>query len=273
MNKPTVSIIVPCYEQARFLDGSLQSVLDQTYQNWECIIVNDGSTDHTAAIAKSWVEKDDRFSYVYKENGGLSSARNKGVELSSGDYILPFDSDDKLHLDFLQKAMDVLSENQNIEVLSTRVQHFGVKDNVLELPEYSYEQLLIRNCFIACSIFKKSTFDRVGGYDENLKSFEDWEFWIRALKDGGHHYEINEVLYYYRKHKSDSLSNRFRKDKEFYESIYDYVYKKHIDLYDQHFPNFILLYGDYKNLQRFVEKIKRNLIFKMYHYLKGLLKK
>jgi glycosyltransferase involved in cell wall biosynthesis len=268
-----ITLIVPCYNQARFLDEALRTVFNQSYEFWECIIVNDGSTDHTAAIAKYWVEKDGRFSYVYKKNAGLSSARNTGVKLSKTSYILPFDSDDKLHLDFLQKAMDVLSKNQNIEVLSTRVQHFGVKNNVLELPKYSYEKLLIRNCFIACSIFKKSTFDRVGGYDENLKSFEDWEFWIRALKDGGHHYEINEVLYYYRKHKSESLSNRFRKDKEFYESIYDYVYKKHRSLYDQYFPNFILLYADYVELEAFSDKVKRNFMFKIYHSVKFLFKK
>lgn len=270
---PKITVVVPCYNQANFLNEALESVLNQTFKYWECIIVDDGSTDNTEVIAKKWVKKDLRFSYVYKENGGLSSARNRGIELSNCDYILPFDSDDRLNLEFLEKAMNALKNNQNIEVLTTSVQHFGAKNNVLKLPKYSFERLLINNCFIACSIFKKSTFERVGGYDENLKSFEDWEFWIRALKDGGVHYEINEVLYYYRKHKSDSLSNRFRKDNEFYESLYDYIYKKHISLYEKHFPNFILLYDDYVNQVKFVQKVKGSFIFRIYHSLKSLFKK
>jgi glycosyltransferase involved in cell wall biosynthesis len=76
---PKISVIVPCYNQAIYLDECLQSVLDQTHENWECIIVNDGSTDHTEETAKKWTEKDARFIYIYKKNGGLSSARNAGL--------------------------------------------------------------------------------------------------------------------------------------------------------------------------------------------------
>ena len=273
LSKSQITIVVPCFNQARFLNEALETVFNQTYEKWKCIIVNDGSTDETEKIATYWVEKDSRFKYVYKENGGLSSARNKGIELSDSKYILPFDYDDKLHIDYLRKAMKVLTSNKDIEVLTTRIQHFGIKNDLLKLPEYTFKRLLINNCFIACSIFKKATFDRVGGYDENLKSFEDWEFWIRVLEDDGFHYEIDEVLYYYRKHQSDSLSNRFHSDKEFYKSLYDYVYRKHIDLYDKHFPNFILLYDDYLDLQRFSKKVKSSFFFKMYHFIKVMLKR
>ncbi len=89
-----VSIVVPCYNQAHFLDETLQSVLDQSYSNWECIIVNDGSPDNTEDIAKQWCNKDYRFTYLYKENGGLCSARNAGISISKGEFILPLDSDD-----------------------------------------------------------------------------------------------------------------------------------------------------------------------------------
>ena len=82
-----VSIIVPCYNQAQYLPETLQSVLDQTYTNWECIIVNDGSPDATEAVAQEWCEKDHRFIYLKKENGGLSSARNAGLKIAKGDYI------------------------------------------------------------------------------------------------------------------------------------------------------------------------------------------
>lgn len=76
LNLSLISVIVPCYNQAQYLDECLQSVLDQTYQNWECIIVNDGSPDNTEEIALRWTKKDSRFRYLKKENEGLSSARN-----------------------------------------------------------------------------------------------------------------------------------------------------------------------------------------------------
>ncbi|MFV8358229.1 glycosyltransferase family 2 protein, partial [Flavobacterium sp. XS1P32] len=92
MNNPQVSIIVPCFNQAQYLSEALKSVLEQTYENWECIIVNDGSPDDTKQIAQKWVEKDSRFKYIFKENGGLSSARNEGINYAKGTFILPLDA-------------------------------------------------------------------------------------------------------------------------------------------------------------------------------------
>jgi len=91
-----VSIIIPCYNQANYLTYSLASVLEQTYTNWECIIVNDGATDNTKEVAKEWCAKDNRFVYVEKQNGGLSSARNAGINVAKGDYIQFLDADDIL---------------------------------------------------------------------------------------------------------------------------------------------------------------------------------
>ncbi|MDD7885185.1 glycosyltransferase family A protein [Flavivirga sp. 57AJ16] len=272
-NMPLVAIIVPCYNQASFLSESLRSVYNQTFKNWECIIVNDGSLDNTEETASAWVQKDARFKYVLKTNGGLSSARNKGIGLSSAKYIFPFDADDKLHETYLEKAVNILEKNNNIEVLSSKVQFFGVKDDIYQLPDYTFETLLLKNCFIACSIFKRASYIKVGGYDENLKSFEDWDFWISILKYGGEAHVIDEVLYYYRKHKANSLSNRFYTDGEFYYSLYNYVYKKHIDLYLNAFPNFIFVYKDYLKFKAFNEKVKRNIFFKTYNQLKKILKK
>lgn len=102
---PLVSIIVPCYNQAQYLPEALQTVLEQTYQNWECIIVNDGSPDNTELVAKEWLAKDSRFKYIYKENGGLSSARNVGIENSKGEFILPLDADDKISNNYLEECV------------------------------------------------------------------------------------------------------------------------------------------------------------------------
>ena len=87
MMNPKVSVIVPCYNQAQFLAETLDSVLAQTHENWECIIVNDGSTDNTETVAMDYCDRDKRFVYLKKENGGLSSARNAGLDIAQGDYV------------------------------------------------------------------------------------------------------------------------------------------------------------------------------------------
>src|SRR5687768_10004937 len=90
---PLVSIIVPCFNQAEFLNETLQSVLSQTISDWECIIINDGSKDNSEEIALPWVDKDKRFKYLKQENRGVCAARNKGISEANGKYILPLDGD------------------------------------------------------------------------------------------------------------------------------------------------------------------------------------
>ena len=104
---PVISIIVPCYNQAQYLPETLQSVLEQDYRHWECIIINDGSPDNTEEVALEWCSKDERFKYFKKENGGLSDARNYGIKHSVGKYILPLDSDDKISKDYTLEAINV----------------------------------------------------------------------------------------------------------------------------------------------------------------------
>ncbi|WP_336127226.1 glycosyltransferase family 2 protein [Mesoflavibacter sp. CH_XMU1422-2] len=269
MNKNIkITFIVPCYNQAHFLSTSLETVLNQTYDNWECIIVNDGSTDNTENIALQWVDKDSRFKYLKKENGGLSSARNFGIKHVTSQYVFPLDADDKIDIAYLEKAVKVLSKDPEIEVLTSQVKLFGTKNEVFNLPQYNFKTLLLQNCLIACSIFKKETFERVGGYDENLSSFEDWDFWISALKDGGKFYKLEEVLYYYRKQEKDTLTSRFYNEKGYYDSLHDYIYQKHLNLYLEYFPNFIHVYNDYLLQKKFIKKIKSLLVFKVYEFIK-----
>lgn len=266
-----VSIIVPCFKQAHFLKESLQSVLDQTYPHWECIIVNDGSPDDTEEIAMQWLEKDSRFKYLKKENGGLSSARNAGIAISQGEHILPLDSDDKIHPNYLIKINSAFYDDPDLKLVCSRIQFFGAKNTEYLLPDYSYKKLLVQNCFAHCSAFKKNDWIRVGGYDENMKSFEDWEFWIRILNGKSQVYKIPELMFIYRKHDFGSLSNSFKTNPKFYFSLYDYVYEKHKGIYKKYFPNPIIAYNENLILTDFTKKIKNNILFKLYAKIKGKL--
>ncbi len=153
MTTPLISIIVPCYKQAHFLKESLQSVLEQTYGHWECIIVNDGSPDNTGKVATEWCRKDARFKYLYKENGGLSSARNVGIEASKGTFILPLDADDLLHKNYLKYLVPVLKGDQKLAIVTPYSIFFegnvGNVVNELKPKGDSYPYLLYVNQLVA----------------------------------------------------------------------------------------------------------------------------
>lgn len=239
MNDPLVSIVVPCYKQAHFLNEALQSVLEQTYSNWECVIVNDGSPDNTAEIAKQWTEKDIRFKYLYQENRGLPSARNMGIKNSLGEFVLPLDADDILHPDYLDKTVTVLKEKDNIGVVSS-YRYFFIKNKANIVYEYkatgsNYCDLMFENKLMPSSLYRKKCWEEVGGYDESMKKgFEDWEFWLNITKRGWEFTFVEEFLFYYRKAKESMLVDTINNHAEI---NMEYIFRKHKELYTKHFDN------------------------------------
>lgn len=234
-----VSIVVPCYKQAHFLDESLQSILEQTYSNWECIIVNDGSPDNTEEIAKKWCVKDTRFSYLFKENGGLSNARNTGIAISNGEFIVALDADDMLHHDYLTKLVPQLYSNNTLGVVSCYRNFFTKKkSNIIfkyKASGSNYKDLLFENKLMPSSLYRKKCWEEVGGYDESMtKGFEDWEFWINITKRGWEFKFVEEFLFYYRKAKKSMLVDTINNHAE---SNMEYIFKKHKELYIGHFDN------------------------------------
>ena len=234
-----VSIIVPCYQQAHYLSEALQSVLEQSYYNWECIIVNDGSPDNTELVAQDWLVKDSRFQYLYKENGGLPSARNAGIRQAKGEYILALDADDILHLDYLKQTVPVLESNDQLAIVSCYTRFFvkRIKNTVHELRPSGryYYDLMFQNHLVATSLFRKKCWEEVGGYDESMKSgFEDWEFWLNVTKRGWQFQFVPAFLFYYRKAKKSMLVDTIN---YYSEANMEFIFRKHQDIYCRHFDN------------------------------------
>lgn len=241
--RPIVSIIVPCYNQAIYLPLSLTSVLEQTYQNWECIIVNDGSPDNTKEVAKTWCSKDNRFIYVEKQNGGLSSARNAGIRKSKGLFIITLDADDMFEKTFIQKAKDILESNIAKGIVSCWGQKFYDIENKLDIFKPNggnIKDFLFENSAIGNSMFRKECWEKVNGYDENMrKGYEDWEFYISVCKNGWEVEIIEEVLFYYRQHKT-SMRTIAVCDHD--TEIRSYIINKHKDLYNLYYLETIKYY-------------------------------
>lgn len=238
---PVLSIIIPCYNSEATLEATLESVVAQNFQKWEAIIVNDGSTDTTEAIALSWVKKDDRFKYFTKSNEGLGKTRNFGIEKAQGTYILPLDSDNLLMADFAKEAITVFEANNNIGVVYGHAAYFGEKQGLWEVEPYDFKKIVAANYIDACAIYKKQLWVEVGGYDENMpyQGHEDWDFWIAlgVLNVQFHH--LNKITFRYYVSKK-SMIRSFTEAMQ--QANNDYIFKKYSEQCQKHYLDLFLLY-------------------------------
>lgn len=215
---PKVSIIIPVYKTEAYIAECLDSVLAQTYQDFEVICVDDGSPDNSVEIIKEYSKNDPRISYVRQENAGLSAARNTGIRNAKGEYILPLDSDDMLEKNCLKYLVEALDKNV-ADVVTPYIFRFttDVKDyyQVLSAKPTACNESQ-SNYACSSSLYKKEFFYRYGGYDESFKwGYEDWEFWLKFIQDGKTIKRIEKAFFFYRtKPDSESMLQTLLKNKE-----------------------------------------------------------
>jgi len=230
-----VSIIIPSYNHAIYLPETLDSVLSQTYTNWECIIVNDGSSDNTEEIARQYCKKDARFKYIYQKNSGPATARNTGIINSKGKFILPLDSDDLISKDYLTEAVGIFEANPATKLVCCEVELFGEASGdasvLWKLPKYSFDELLFI-CMIFTAMYKRSDYDKTSGYNQNMKEgMEDWDFWLSLLTNDDLVYQIPKVHFYYRI-RNNSRNRRLFKDEELLKTMFEKIFSNHRNLYE-----------------------------------------
>lgn len=243
LDLPIVSVIIPCFNHAKYLGETLDSLLAQTLINWEAIIVNDGSTDNTEDIALAYVERDNRIQYFYQENSKTSAARNKGISHSLGKYILPLDGDDKIAPEFLNMAVRFLEENPSFSAYYSLVEFFGSKQGVWDLHYSSYKNELLSNSIHISTVFRKTDCMAIGGFDESMRvGLEDWEFFIRLLYPDKKIYQEQKVLAYYR--VSDKGDNRNSEALQQMDLIEKEIVRKHIDKYIEYWGNPLSIYRE-----------------------------
>ncbi len=229
---PIVSVIVPCYNYGRFLSEALESVRKQSFTDWECIVVDNGSTDNTKEVMQGFVNVDKRFRYFLHENKGVSKARNFAIKNCLGKYILPLDADDKIGHDYLMEAVKVLENKPALKIVYSEAQLFGEVNRKWENPDFSIENMLKENCIFCSAFFKKEDFDKTKGYNEEmLIGFEDWNFWLELLRSGGEVYKIPKVHFYYRVRKS-SRNNTLGAEKQ--KLLRRQIYQNHKDQYEKY---------------------------------------
>ena len=206
---PVVSVIVPCYNHGEFLADALDSVRAQSWRDWECIVVDDGSTDDTRNVATAFLETDARFKYIHQSNQGLSAARNAGISVCKGSYVQFLDSDDMLQERKLEAQITYLQKHPEIDIVYGNVRYFkepvALHSSVDEskhrrMPQVSgagvqiLYPLLQRNIMVVnAPLLRKSVINDVDGFDQTLNGYEDWDYWIRCALAGKRFQYVNEV--------------------------------------------------------------------------------
>jgi glycosyltransferase involved in cell wall biosynthesis len=209
-----VSVIIPAYNVARFIGETLDSLVAQTYTDYEAIVINDGSPDEEE-LERVLAPYRERIVYIKQENRGLSGARNTGIRAARGRYVALLDSDDLWEPDYLATQVEILERDPTIDVVSPNALIFGESPHAGSIyydvnpsdGEITFERLVTQRCYVWIGVTaRRETVLRAGMFDESLRSVEDFDLWLRILKNGGRIVTHRRVLAHYRKRRG-SLSS------------------------------------------------------------------
>ncbi len=201
-NLPLLSIITPCYNHGIYLDEMLDSVHNYNWQvTFEHIIVNDGSTDAFTIQKLNEVEKQGKSIVIHQHNKGLGATRNAAIAVSAGKYILPLDSDNKIIPEVFVKAINILEDQPEIDVVHTYAILFGQQQGLWpEMQAFNLDNIINKNFIDACALIRASTIKSLGGYDSNMPAMgnEDWDLWVNIGLHGGKFFQLKEPGFFYR---------------------------------------------------------------------------
>jgi glycosyltransferase involved in cell wall biosynthesis len=212
---PTVSVVVPCFGQATFLPEAVASVVEQTFGDWELVIVDDGSLDDAAGVAVRLIAENPgrRIRLLRQANRGLANARNAGIAVSKGRYVLPLDSDDTIAPTMLEETVRVLQHEPIIGIVYTDRQQFGERSDVFRAGRFDADDLLHWASISYCSLYRREVWEAVGGYNPNMIwGYEDWDFWVGCLERGYRARHIPKALFRYRVRPASMISNALQHD-------------------------------------------------------------
>ncbi|MDP1747470.1 MAG: glycosyltransferase family A protein [Bacteroidota bacterium] len=221
---PIISIIIPCFNHGQYLRDAIESI-PKDISGIEIIIINDGSTEPLTVDILSKLAAEG-YTVLNQLNQGLGKSRNNGIKAANGKYILPLDADNKLFRVYFEKGIEYLKLHPEISVLYADAVYFGDKAGKVSVPDFNLQQLITGNYIDACAIFRKSAWEAVGGYDEQMPfmGVEDWEFWLNLSFHGFKFHHFAEPGFYYRV-TNDSMIKKDTAPN--FNILKNYIEKKH----------------------------------------------
>ena len=226
-----VSVIMPCYNDGKYIEEAVESVFAQTYKNIELIVIDDGSDEQETIDILNRLG--DRIVLLKTNHLRPAGARNYGITRATGKYILPVDSDDKIDLTYVAKAVEILDKNQKIGVVYCEADLFGEKSGKWDLPSYSFDKMLLDNVVFVTALFYREDWEKVGGFNTHmLAGMEDYDFWLAILALGKEIYQIPEILFHYRI-KPVSRTTGFQSDYVQMQATYRQIYDNHKEFFEK----------------------------------------
>lgn len=233
MTTTDVSIVMPCYNDGRYIREAIDSVRLSEHPNVEIIVIDDGSDDaETKAVLSGLADKQIRV--LHTAHIGPSGARNEGIRQAAGEYILPLDADDRIDAAYLSEAMTLLKERSEVGVVYCHAELFGEKSGCWELPDYSFERMLVENLVFVTAMFRKADWETVGGFRTDMKEgMEDYDFFIGMLELGKTIEQLPGTYFFYRI-KKKSRTTEFLRDPEAVKRAFHQIYEHHAAFYQAH---------------------------------------
>lgn len=239
---PKISIIIPTYNSEKFIDKTIQSVINQTYKDWELIIVDDFSKDRTREILKEWQKKDERIHLIFldKNSGGPALPKNIGIENAKGKYVAFLDHDDKWLQEKLEKQYKLFEQSKNEKLGLVYCFINIVDDNKKTLLKHNKNykgnviKEMVNSNFIvtsSCVITKLDIFKQIGLFDTRFKIPDDWDMWIRIVEAGYEFDFVSDYLINYVIHEKNSSLESKKLDKK---NDFLLMYNKHEKYFNQY---------------------------------------
>lgn len=228
--QPTVSVVIPYFDQPEFLREAVESVITQSYANIEIIVVDDCSPGVSAIQLLRGLRHPQLLVFKLESPRGVATARNAGIIRSSGEYILPLDADDLLDPQYVAETMSVCADG-NYAGACTAMRIFGNTNSIVN-PSSDIPTLLARGTVSNTFVYKREVFDSVDGYREGLPYDEDRQFWLDALQKGWKFKHLKQPLYFYRQHNGNPA-------KSCLDDRYTHLVERNLDLYKQYLPEIL----------------------------------
>lgn len=208
---PKVSVIIPCFNMGDYVNEAILSALNYPDQAMiEIIVVNDGSNDngYTKNVLNAYLDIPN-VTIINQENSGLGAARNNGIKAAKAEYIIPLDADNKLRESYITKGVNILDQFPDVAIVYGDNRQFGLNNRDVIVGEFDIAKLLAKNYIDACVVLRKSSWEAINGYDEQMPvmGYEDWDLNLRVFFKGWEFYYINEIVFDYRVRENSMLIN------------------------------------------------------------------
>lgn len=229
-----LSIVIPCYNHGKYIQETIESIENAKGKyDVEIIIVDDGSTD-ALTISKLSELEDKGYFVLHQKNGGLGNARNNGIKLAKGKYILPLDSDNTVLEPYLDDAIDVLEKDHFYDIVYGNAIYFGEKKGDWIVGEYSLLKFIPNNYIDACAVYRKSVWEKLGGYDEKIPKMgvEDWDFWLNSSFNGFRFFYLQKPCFNYRVLQGSMIRSFSENDIKSARIYIENKYKNHLSFPD-----------------------------------------